>query len=315
LSELPNNLKSPNRREPGRYFHVLVLSSDGRTRRLNLSLTFLWLMGALAFVAFGALGLLAYLWVETLKTRDSLADRLEYLTRQTELAKYHNDLGVAPDQARRLLEELERVARLGDPSEGPNNLTNSTVAKGDPAALAASSPGSGPAKADPNQNLSNPGPPVEAKVEGGSGGDNLGPETAPPSPESEAYSAMWASWPPPFTGRSRLAVDDFKLNGAQFSFILKQVEESGQRERGRSSSIFAVANAAGQVKLYAIPDFPVKDPAAGFRVGARYNIVSSKVVRGRVPLPPGGKILSVLVVAWDEDSQKLVLTEKLRLGN
>jgi hypothetical protein len=325
----------------------MVLGSDGQARRLRLSISFLWLMGCLSLAALGALGLVAYLWVEAIKARDSASDRLEYLIRQSELDKYQKDLQAAPDQARRLLEELDTVARSADAGEA--------TAGGRPplAPLLASpeaepkNPGlaNGTANLTGSANLSNPvngmanltdpingtanltGPGAGSAVAAGlsqgnlsgypaAGSDQaLSGQTQASNPETEAWNDLWASWPPQPDDNDQLAVDDFKisLNG-QFSFILKQAEEPGQRARGRSVAFFAVADARGQVKITPVPEFPAKDPKAGFAAGARYNIVSSKVVRGRVATPPGGAVLSVEIVAWDEDTRELVLRKRIRLG-
>jgi hypothetical protein len=355
------------------------MGSDGQARPLSLSISFLWLVGCLIIAIVGSLGLVVYLWVEAVRARDSLVDRLEYLSRQSEMSKYQQDIKVAPDQARRLLEELDLAALAADtesvmnpalrPSaqssllasnaasnQAPTNATSSTantskvanenvtsasgnsdnvtiiggnsdnitgnndknvtIASGNNANL---SNGQLTAQANSNQAGLNPavlnGSSVNASanLSGLVDPQNVSKDPTPKTPESEAWAALWAKWPAP--GENvQLAVENFERNRDQFTFILKQTEP-GQRAKGRSAAIFAVADAKGQVKLASFPEFDLKDQAAGFKIGARYNIVASKVVRGKVTIPSGGKLLSVTIVAWDEDSQDLVFRRKIQLND
>jgi hypothetical protein len=328
------------------------MGADGQTRRLSLSLSFLWIVGGLAFLALASLGLIAYLWVEAVRTRDSLAYRLEFQTRQVEIAKYQKDLDAAPAQAQILLAELEKVARSADgaedddqspgalsanPKKDPQGRNNPNPSASPPVAnpplanttstnpSSTSPQNSAPANLSSDPNSQGAGEKVESQGSEGSSGDesagaegekaNSGQDPNPGSPEAKAWAVFWNAWPAPPAENDSLAVTEFKIapNG-NFNFVLRQTEEPGVRAKGRSAAIFAVADAKGQVKLAAVPDFPALEPKAGFTVGARYNILSSKVVKGRVAVPPGGSILSVEIVAWDEDSQELVLRERLRLG-
>jgi hypothetical protein len=275
----------------------------------------------------GAMGLIAYLWVGAIRDRDAYADRLEYLSRQNEMIKYQKDVQAAPDQARKILEELDEAARLADAGE--------PVALGGNVTLAASPTANPNGKDGPKEgtnsatNLSptdNPGVvtdiPLEANANGpsppGADGPPGGEAPAEPiavftpdTPESKAWGIFWKNWPQPPTGDSHLEVADFRLaEGGQFTFNLK-VEDPGQRARGRSVAIFAVVDNRGRVTLAPVPEFPLKDSAAAFKAGARYNILSSKVVKGKVPIPQGGKILSVEIMAFDEDSSELVLRERI----
>ncbi|MDR1396056.1 MAG: pentapeptide repeat-containing protein [Deltaproteobacteria bacterium] len=363
MTDLSNTLKSASRREPDRYFHVLIMTGDGQTRRLSLSVSFLWIMGSLALLVLGSLGLVAYLWVEAVHTRDSLSDRLEYVSRQTEMNRYNQDIKAAPDQARRLLEELDLAVRSADASENGEvvkgvaldsaelpasaggaaaNLTAANAAAGNLTSvnltsvnltsvnltsanltsvnltsgnltsgnLTSNAPAgnqtASEAAAGPAENLTVPA--------AGNSSAAIPPAAAagPKTPEEEAWAKFWASWPPVPPPSSLLDVDDFKVTGAgEISFILRQIEGPGQRARGRSVTVCAVADRSGQVKIVPAPDFNLAKPAEGYNVGSRYNILSSKVVRGKIAIPPGGKFLGAEVLAFDEDSRELVLRKKI----
>jgi hypothetical protein len=326
------------------------MGSDGHARRLSLSLSFLWIIGCLSLATLGALGLVGYLWVEADRARDSLANRLEYVTRQNEMTKYQQDLKVAPDQARRLLEELDLAARVADadgsagqliqsiqpqPTQSNNSAASQEGKPDEGASLGGSATGLGDkANASPVNSEGEPGKgnlalvspdqgldvasPREAGSAGGPGGESALASSPDNISESEAWKVFWAKWPAPKenTGSKEntglLVVEDFKLFGGQFSYVLKRLEP-GQRVRGRSATILAVADAAGKVKLKPFPEFNLKEPGAGYKAGARYNILSSKVVRGKVAIPEGGRVLSVEIVAWDEDSRELVFRQRIRL--
>jgi hypothetical protein len=338
LPDIPASLKSNNRLEPDKYLHILIMSSDGQTRRMSLSISFLWIMGFLALVVVGALGLVTYLWVEAIHSRDFFADNLEYLSRQTELARYSQDVKSAPDQARRLLEELDLAVRSADSAE--NGEVVKGVADNEQTSAESRNPAgsqvlSAVAQAETtvtdgqvplgnttavlenlSQNITS-----EINVSASAPGTEATSTTAAnltapdaKTPESEAWDAFWTFWPPPPSNADpQLDADDFKIaSNGQISFILRQVEEPGLRARGRSVIICAVADNRGQVKLQASPEFDLKKPADGFSVGARYNIISSKVVRGQVTVPAGGRLLSVEVLAWDEDTRELVLRKKIK---
>ncbi|MDR2141770.1 MAG: hypothetical protein LBR11_08290 [Deltaproteobacteria bacterium] len=334
MSDLANNLKNPNRREPARFLHVLVMGADGQTRRLSLSISFLWLMGCFSLVVLGALGVVAYLWVEAARDRDSLGKKLDWLSRRGELASYQKEAQQAPVEARRLLEELNSAAQTADngdevggkgsappPNPEPSTETGAPGAQTNLTATATNTTvtvnGSINLSAATNSSLVEPGP--ESRVELGPEVDPAIPSSSsavePDSPEAKAWAAFWGSWPNPPGASSQLTVEDFKIaGGGQFTYVLKRLEGPAPRARGRSVSIFAVADSRGEVKLVGSPEFNLQDPLAGYQVGARYNIMSSKIMRGKIPVPRGGRLLSLEILAWDEDSRELVLRQRIKLG-
>jgi hypothetical protein len=134
------------------------------------------------------------------------------------------------------------------------------------------------------------------------------------SPEAEAWGAFQNRLPK-VPEEDVLDVDDFRVTpGGSYSYYLKRIATEGTRLRGRAITIFAIADKEGTVTLVSDPKIDLGVPSQGYDLGGKYNIVSSKVYRGNVKVPQGGKILSAQVLAWDEANKELVFQKKIVIG-
>jgi hypothetical protein len=109
-----------------------------------------------------------------------------------------------------------------------------------------------------------------------------------------------------------LDIDDFEVSsGGQVTFLLRQNGAPGQREKGRTMVVLAIADAAGAIRLVSAPETDLARPEQGWEMGSKYNIVASKLMRAKAPVPAGYRILSAEIVAWEEDSKELVFRKKI----
>ncbi|MDR1049955.1 MAG: hypothetical protein LBP95_02520 [Deltaproteobacteria bacterium] len=334
MPEFPNQsqLKTHARHDQGpRGLHVMILKSDGSTRPFNISRAFLWIVGLLAALALGALALAAHLVAGLSNQNEFLSARLEDESRLNQLRDYARAVDVAPEEARRILELLDRaivMSESGDdgaglagvpdtaPDDGAASVPaaaaggageNNDAEDGTAApAAAGDSPGDSPAEA--------PGAPAAGDAGTGNGG---AADEAPAGDAREQASlqAAWKAWSDrlPMPGETAsLDIDDFEVSpGGQVTFLLRQSGESGRREKGRVNVILAVRDAGGAVSLVPAPPFDMEKPEEGWTIGVKYNIVASKLIRARGQVPPGSKIVNAEVVAWEEDSRELVYRKKI----
>jgi hypothetical protein len=112
-----------------------------------------------------------------------------------------------------------------------------------------------------------------------------------------------------------LDTEEFQISrSGEVSFVLKQNAGAGQRARGRAVVFVAVSDASGDISLLTAPAIDLADPdASGWELGSKYNIIASKVVRGQIAIPEGGKVINAEVLAWEEDSKELVFRKKIKI--
>jgi hypothetical protein len=308
----------------------MVLKSDGSTRPLNISRAFLWIVGLLAALVLGALALAAHLLAGLSNQNEFLSARLEDESRLNQLRDYARAAAVAPEEARRILELLDRaivMSESGDDGVGlvgiPDTTPDDEAAEVTAAAAgeagenndaedgttAAAAAGDSPAEA--------PGAPAAggAETENGGASDEAPAGDAGDARERTPLQAAWKAWYDRLTmprETASLDIDDFEVSsGGQVTFLLRQSGESGRREKGRINVILAVRDAGGSVSLVPAPPFDMEKPEEGWEIGVKYNIVASKLIRARGQVPPGSKIVNAEVVAWEEDSRELVYRKKI----
>ncbi|MDR1309566.1 MAG: hypothetical protein LBL95_06685 [Deltaproteobacteria bacterium] len=308
MPEFPNSssLKTFVRRDQGpKRFHIMILSADGQTRRLSFSPSFFWILGILMAITFGSLAFLAHQFANLTLERDSLESSLRNVVRFHEIRDYSQSVTMAPEEARRILEILDRAIVMSETDDGEAGLIGVPEA---------SPPEAGPA-----------GPGDQAAAAGEEAGETVpGPEEAPagsqgqqdaPAEASSPLREAWRAWHEASGVPRELAsldIDDFEVSGGgQITFLLRQSGEPGQREKGRALTVLAVSDEAGRVSLVSAPQIDLSSPEQGWELGAKYNIMASKLMRAKADLPAGARILNAEVVAWEEDSKELVFRKKI----
>jgi hypothetical protein len=353
-------LKDANRREPGKRLHILVMNDGGFTRRLSVSVSFLWIMATLVILTLFSLGVLAWMVSSLLVDHKNLQNELGFLKSYAETREYNKSLDSAPEDARLILERLDRAAlnaeededdlalprAVDDPGEAAGPGESASKAQGgNPGANPGTNPGSNPGS-NPGQNPGqNPGSapegsPSESSSEGSGdlegegdqaedaafdlsgdsskeGGESGTGEGSQVGAQAAAEAAAWASLHNRLSlpGEEKLLdVDEFKFSPrGSYSFYLQQIKSPGTRLKGRALTVFAMEDEKGKVALVSDPPIDLSKPFQGFEKGGRYNIVSSKVFKGNVRVPAGGKALSAEVLAWDEETKELIFIKKISL--
>lgn len=279
----PNHSRVANRREPGP-MHVIVMGADGQTRRLTFSGRTLWILLFFLLISLAALAFAIHLLVGAKLDNERLAIELDYASRSSQFRDYVKTVDMAPEEARRILELLDRAILMADNSEADDALVG--VSDDTP---------------DPNE----PESPQENE---------------PSEPEAAPLDALWARFHASLASLSTanppiLDTEEFQISlDGEVSFVLKQNAQPGQRARGRTVIILAVADKDGNLSLMTAPEIDLGDPdASGWELGSKYNIIASKVVRGQIALPEGGQVLNAEVLAWDEDSKELVFRKKIKI--
>jgi hypothetical protein len=341
--EIPDGLKAPTAREPGKRLHILVMSDGGGTRRFSLSTSFLWILASLAILVLMALGVLSYLASSLLVDNRSLQTRYDFELRRLETLAYNRSVPSSPEAAGRLLDRLDLAAMSAgdDDPELPQGLPDDPAGSG---TASATSPASGTAAGTPGADPDAQGqaggaapavggqeprdaPSATAAAEGGgtaqagdppgasppaAGGDGDAP--APAGPEEEAWTALHKRLTMP-SGPVILDVDEFRFSpDGSYSYYLKQAAGPGERLKGRAVTIFSVADKDGKVRLVPDPEFDLRKPAQGWDTGGRYNIIASKVYKGTIRIPQGGKVISAEILAWDEDTKELIFLKRVPVG-
>ncbi|MDR1312765.1 MAG: hypothetical protein LBQ12_03490 [Deltaproteobacteria bacterium] len=338
--EIPESLKTPSIREPAKRLHVLVMTDGGDTRRFSLSTTFLWIMASLALMVILALGVLSYLTSSLLVDNRSLKLGYDYELRRLETQAYNRSIPDSPEAAGRLLDRLDRAAMSavdddqdlpqavpdvpGGPPE-PQGVPSPPVrpdapaapdpaqAQGPAQAAGEAAPAAAAQAAAPAPGASGAGEPASPPA-AGEDPAAASAQQAPAGPEEEAWTAFHNRLAVP-AGPAILDVDEFRFSpDGSYSYYLKQAAGPGERLRGRAITVFAVADRDGKVRLASDPEMDLRNPSRGWDIGGRYNIIASKVYKGRARIPPGGSALSCEVLAWDEDSKDLIFMKRVPLG-
>lgn len=346
MQDIPKSLKAPNKREAGNRLHVIFMTDRGRTGRLTLSVTFFWVIGILVVLTFGTLFILAWKMSSLMVDHESARLKLKAMDSYYEARDYNRALREAPQEAGQILRRLDQAAANAEtmdndpvlpwgveaeppaqanaaPAGNPPNPAN-PGAPANPGEQGANAPeqasgnpqGEGPEQPEQGDPSQPEEPAAQAEPSKDAGQDNPG-AAAPASPEAEAWAAFQKRLPA-ITGPELLDVDDFRMNpGGSYSYYLKRVStnDGENRLRGRAIIVFAVADKAGKVTLVPDPQIDLGVPSQGYDNGGKYNIVSSKVYRGNVKVPTGGKLLSAQVLAWDETTKDLIFQKKIVIGD
>jgi hypothetical protein len=203
------------------------------------------------------------------------------------MSDYVRSVASAPEEARLVLELLDRAVLMADADSDDLELVGVPDDEEEPA--------------------------VPSETNESATGETGEPRPAP-SPQDAAWAAFHALLPA-VPSPAPVDVDEFKLSvNGQFSFMLLQNDAPGQRVRGRSVTVFAVAGPDDEsVTLIASPEMDLTELEQGWEVGSRYNIIASKVVRGQIAVPEGSQVLSAEVLAWDEDDKSLIFRKKIKI--
>ncbi|MDR2612761.1 MAG: hypothetical protein LBG06_08040 [Deltaproteobacteria bacterium] len=333
--DIPGCIKEPAVREPVKRLHVLVMTDGGSTRRFSLSTTFLWIIVSITLLVFLALGVLSYLASSLLVDNRRLQTRYDFEIRRLETQAYNRTIPDTGEAAGRILERLDQAALsarddapdLPDPvPAAPDGGAVSVDGGGGAAEAGAPPPPAGSAQAAPagrnpaGQVTAGDGPdadPAQAEIPGapaaGEDGDGVAAPPGAAGPEEEAWAALHKRLALP-SGVPVLDVDEFRFSpDGSFTYYLKKITEPGDRLRGRAITVFSVRDRGGKVALVSDPEIDLRNPSQGWDRGGRYNIIASKVYKGRIRIPQGGMALAAEVLAWEEDTKALVFLKRVPL--
>jgi hypothetical protein len=267
--------------------HIIVMGADGQTRRISFSGSMMRILAVFLILSLGALAVAVHLWVGAYLENKRVNEDLEFFLKIGRMREYAKTVDMAPEEARRIIELLDLAIMMADNSEVDGSLVGVPDDTPDPAA------------ADPA-----PDPDPAAAEQ-------------PPVPAATPLDAAWAQFHARLnlpTGPAVLETEEFKLGlDGSMSFVLKQNAEPGQRVRGRTVIVAAVADRDGNVTLMSTPPIDLEKPEQGWELGSKYSIVASKVVRGKIDIPEGGQVLSAEVLAWDEDTRELIFRKKIKI--
>jgi hypothetical protein len=293
VPELPKNaLKALSKRENGpKRIFVMIMDHDGRTRRLSLSLGFFWLTGILAALVLSALGLFIHFFVtQNLENKNLIAIN-HYLELAKERKDYQKAVEVSEVEAQTILENLDMAVKMAESNANETILTGVPDNSPDDSAESKSSPSDSPqTPVSSDANFIN---------------------------EFPSEKAAWDAWHArltPITGKEQVDADQFKLSvDGQLSYVLRQKSDPGQRVKGRSVVILAASDPKGRISLHSMPEIDLSYPQSGWELGAKFNIVASKIMSGPLVLPDDLKIVSAEVLTWDEDSKELNYRKKIKI--
>jgi hypothetical protein len=277
-----------NRREPGpNRMHIIVMSADGQTRRLSLSGGIFWIFSLFVLIILAALFLSIHFLINAHLENRRLADALAGTNRIAEIREYSKTVDQATEEAKRILEILDRAILAADNS---GNNDASMIGVPDETEDA------------PPSDLAN------------DQNDETTENQEPLSALDNAWAQFHARMTIPQGQAQPLDTDEFKLSSnGNVSFLLQQKNNPGQRVRGRTAIVFAVSDASGNISLIAAPPFDLNKPETGWENGSKYNIIASKVVNAKIDIPQGGKVLNAEVLAWDEETKELVFRKKIKI--
>jgi len=289
-----NNFKNLNQRDPSEKIHILIMNSNGKTRRINLSVSFIWLLVLTLSLGLFLVAFLSYFSVDLFVKKSYLDRELVFQAKYNEMKTFNQGIRVAPDEAARILEQLDQAFFIGESADIVSELVG--IPEDAPDTISDdSSPEDGASSENPIAN---------------SDSDNRKVEQ---NPEELVWASLRSLLTTP-SGPSILDVEEFKLTqDGKISFILRQALSRGTRLRGRSIVVCSVSDENGEISLKSSPEIDLTNPNEGYKFGSKYNIVSSKIVRGQIKVPPSGKILSAEILAWDEMTQELVFRKKIKI--
>jgi hypothetical protein len=281
--------------------HIIVMGADGQTRRLSLSGTIFWIISVFMVLALVMLAFVVHLYVDTDLENRRLTEQITTNNRIASIREYTKTVDMAPEEAKRILALLDQAILTANYTETDGLLVgvpDNTDDQKEPEPAPELNP-------DPN-----PGPEPNSTAPG--------PGTEPASPAPNTLGQVWAQFHagltlPPANPQD-LEVDNFKLSSrGDVTFLLRQNAEPGQRLRGRTIVVFAIAERNGVISLASAPAINLNQLEEGWTLGSKYNIVAAKVINNKLIIPEGGKILNAEVLAWDEDTKELVFRKKIEI--
>jgi hypothetical protein len=263
----------------------------------------------LSLLILGALAYLTHQFVDVTLERDSLGAKLANVTRFNEIRSYKETVEMAPEEARRILEILDKAIVMSDSEDEvgligvpePTQEENPT----DPNAPADTE--AGPVASNEGAPTDTPeAPPADA--------------TASESPEAQASSVdplqeAWRVWHEAsgtIANPAVLDIDAFEVSpSGNVTFLLKQNDKPGLRVKGRVLVVLALSDAEGKISLVSAPTIDLTKPEQAWELGSKYNIVASKIVRVQASIPTDSKIINAEVASWDEETKRLVFRKKI----
>jgi hypothetical protein len=270
-------------------------------------------LGILSVLILVALAYLTHRFVDLTLERDSLGSKLDIVTKYNELREYKETVAMAPEEARRILEILDRAIVMSETDESEVGLVGvpePTETEGetppDPVVQAA--------LGDMAAETGEPADPAEAAVTP-EADPSREPATEAEGDEGDPLQAAWQAWHKA-TGSVNnpvaLDIDDFEVSASgNVTFLLRQDGTPGQRVKGRVLVILALSDPDGKISLVSAPAIDLTKPQQGWELGSKYNIVASKLVRAQAQIPEGAKILNAEVVSWQEETKRLVFRKKI----
>jgi hypothetical protein len=271
----------------------MVLSADGQTRRLSFSPIFFWILGFLFVFIIAALAYLSHQFVNLTLERDSLKASLNNVIKYNEKRDYNQAVAMAPEEASRILEILDRAIVMSEADADEVGLIGVPE----------------PVLEDPQVAGTDPIPTDEVK-----------PIEEIPTSEGQVLTSdhlqeAWQSWHQAsgsIKTPANLDIDDFEVSSSgQVTFLLRQNGEPGQRVKGRVLVVLAVSDDQGNISLVSAPEIDLTKPDQGWELGSKYNIIAAKLVRAQASFPQGAKILNAEVTSWDEETKELVFRKKI----
>lgn len=259
-------------------WNILVMRPQGLVTSLSVSPIFLLIL-LLFSLAFAAVSIIV-------------------IHRYFDLVWAHGELAAAHQEA---VDELARLRNL--------YTYQSTVASQYAHLLNAGEPEADEAAEIPADSSAPPEPAAEPAAGTAPSDDASGGAFSPgnEAPEAEAGPLdAWAALFPDPAPRASLNVEKFEVKGRAFRFHLTN-EVLGTQAQGHLLILFTV-EADGRTILIPYPEFNFRVREVDFTPGPTYNIRSSKPVSGQLDMPPGGRILEMMVLAQSQEG--LVVMKK-----
>jgi hypothetical protein len=232
--------------------------------------------------------------------KDALDSRLANVIRFNEMREYKETVSMAPEEARRILEILDRAIVMSESDDSEGGI----IGVPEPTEEAIADPATEVAQESDASTVENPEASDQANAEGQTG-DTGG------DPLQEAWG-KWHEASGQVKKPTNLDIDDFELsNGGQVTFLLRQDGSPGQRVKGRVLVVIAVSDSDGKISLVSAPGIDLTKPEQAWELGSKYNIIASKLVRAQASIPKDSKIVNAEVSSWDEDTKELVFRKKI----
>ncbi|MDR2300827.1 MAG: hypothetical protein LBF38_02140 [Deltaproteobacteria bacterium] len=250
-----------------------------------------------------ALAFLTHQFFDLTLERDTLDSKLHNVTKFNELRSYKETVSMAPEEARRILEILDKAIVMSESDDSEVGL----IGVPEPTAPIAANPEDLTAEAsqsgeDPETSEQTAAAPPPAQVD---------PQIDP----GDALQAAWQTWHTAIgevADSNSLDISDFEVSPkGNVTFFIRQDGQPGQRVKGRVLVVLAISDANGKISLASAPPTDLTKPEQGWELGSKYNIIASKLVRAQANIPDGAKIVNAEVASWEEETKELVFRKKI----